>query len=505
MAAGAAVAGSVATSGATATFTPVAPLAAGASVSVAVSTAVKDLAGNPLAALHSWSLATAGAAARSWSSPVPLELADGPAGQPAIAAAMDDAGMAVVQATAVWVQHDGVQTSIYANGLVNGVWQGAALLENDTVVGGASAGGVSAPRVGMGALGRAVTSWVRDNGNASYSIWSYAHDQPAVPTAARPIGGGGTASGPQVAFDHDGHAAFTVWTEYDTGRPPPAYRITQQQYLYSACDQVPNCAWDQTFFGWRGATLVETDAEDTINPQVAGMGQGEAVVVWAKAQGAFGLELWGSTHSRIAGWSPPARINTSANRAEKHGVAAARDGSATAVWIESVAGRRTVYASRLDNAGWSLPLAIDDAAPGQADEPQVVVDANGQALIAWVQLAGGAWTVRSRRCPAGPLSGCAAVASVPGPAGSAELPRLAGTPGGAAVVVWQQVDAAGQRDLYASAYAPGAGWDANATRVDAGPGVAGAQVAIDKGGIATVVWSKPDVAGKPSIYASRYR
>ena len=39
----------------------------------------------------------------------------------------------------------------------------------------------------------------------------------------------------------------------------------------------------------------------------------------------------------------------------------------------------------------------------------------------------------------------------------------------------------------------------------AGPGVSGAQVAIDKGGIATAVWSKPDAAGKPSIYASRYR
>jgi hypothetical protein len=42
-----------------------------------------------------------------------------------------------------------VQPSVYANRLVSGVWQGATLLENDTVVGGASAGGVSAPRVRM--------------------------------------------------------------------------------------------------------------------------------------------------------------------------------------------------------------------------------------------------------------------------------------------------------------------------------------------------------------------
>ncbi len=504
IAAGNAVAGSVAVAGSTATFTPAAPLAAGASYSVAVTTSVKDLAGNPLAAMHTWSFATA-AAARSWTAPVPLELADGIAGQPAIAAAMDDAGMAAVQATAVWVQHDGVQNSIYANRMIGGVWAGATLLENDTVVGGASAGGVSAPKVRMGALGRAVTTWIRDNGNASYSIWAYAHDQPAVPTQARAIGGGGTASDPQVAFDDDGHAAFTVWTEYDSGRPPAAFRITQQQYLYADCDRVVPCAWDQNNFGWRGATLIETDPEDTIAPQVAGFGQGGAVAVWGKAQGASGLELWGSTHNRATGWSPLARINASANRVDKHTVAAAPDGSATAVWIESIAGRRTVLASRLIGAGWSAPLPVDDTTAGQSDEPQVAVDGNGNALITWVQLAGGSWSVRSRRCPAGALSGCAAVRLVAGPAGSVELPRLAGAPNGAAMIVWQQVDSAGQRGLYASAYAAaGDAWDSSATRIDPGPGVSGAQVAIDKGGVATAVWSKPDAAGKQSIYASRY-
>jgi hypothetical protein len=414
--------------------------------------------------------------------------------------------MAAVQATAVWVQHDGVQTSIYANRLVGGVWGGAVLLESDTVVGGASAGGVSAPRVKMGAFGRAVTTWVRDNGDASYSIWAYAHDQPLVPTTARRIGGGGTASDPQVAFDDDGHSAFTVWTEYDVGRPPPAFRITHQQYLYANCDFIVPCAWDQNNFGWRGAILIETDPEDTIAPQVAGFGLEGAVAVWGKAQGGFGLELWGNTHGRVAGWSPPVRISASANRVEKHAVAAAPDGSATAVWIESVAGRRTVLASRLGGAGWSAPTAIDDATAGQADGPQVAVDSHGNALIAWVQLAGGVWSVRSRRCPAGPLSGCAAVQQVAGPAGSAELPRLAGAPNGTAVVVWQQTDGAGQRGVYASAYAAaGDVWDASASRVDPGPGVVGVQVAIDKGGAATAVWSKPDAAGNQSIYASRFR
>ena len=500
------VAGSVSASGVMASFVPAAPLAAGTAYSASISAAVKDAAGNPLATTLAWSFTTATAvASKAWSAPVLLETADGPASQPVVAATREDLPTQTTQATAVWVQHDGTQASIYANRFRDGVWEGAELVENDTAIGNISAGGVSSPRVAMGAFGRAVITWIHDDGNAGYSIWGTVHDQIFPGVDARQLSFGSNASDPQLSFDGTGHEVFNVWTQYDAGRPPPAYRITQRQFLFVPCESFLPCAWDPLDVGWRSTTLIETDPNDAIAPQVSGFGSSGAVVVWGKAQGLFGLELWANTHSGAGGWASPVRVNPgSANRAEQPAVAAAFDGSAISVWIESVAGRKTVFASQLSGAAWSMPQSFDDASAGQADAPQLVVDANGNSLIVWVQLVGGAWDLYARRCPPGPLSGCSAPRRIGNLSGSAALPRIAGAPNGDAIVVWQQTDAAGQRSIYASNYTAAAGsWSAGPALIDTGAG--GAQVAVDKRGIGTVVWSKFDAAGKSNIYASRFR
>lgn len=505
-AAGAPLAGSVSASGVMASFVPAAPLAAGTVYTASVSAAVKDAAGNPLASALAWSFTTAAAVvSRVWSAPVLLETADGPASQPVVAATTEDLPTLTAQATAVWVQHDGTQASIYANRFRDGVWQGAELVENDTAIGNISAGGVGSPRVAMGAFGRAVITWIHDDGNAGYSIWGNVYDGIFPGVDARQLTFGGNASDPQLSFDGAGHEVFTVWTQYDAGRLPASYRITQRQFLFVPCESFVPCVWDPLDVGWRSTTLIETHPYDAITPQVSGFGTSGAVAVWSKAQGLFGLELWANTHTRAGGWASAVRVNPgSGNRAEQPAVAAAFDGSAIAVWIESVAGRKTVFASRLSSTGWSAPQTFDDASASQADVPQLVVDGNGNTLIVWLQLGGGTWNLYARRCPAGALSGCSAPEKIESLAGNSELPRIAGAPNGDAIVVWQQADAAGQRSIHASNYSAAAGsWSASPALIDVGAG--GAQVAIDKRGIGTVVWSKFDAAGKSNIYASRFR
>ena len=494
-AAGAAVAGSVSAGGNTATFTPAAALAAGTTYTASVSTAAKDVAGNSLVAAHAWSFTTAaGGVVRAWSTPVLLEAADGAARLPAIAATAEDLPSGAVQATAVWVQ-DG---SVYVNRYQGGAWTGAELVENEAVE-------ATSPRVAMGAMGRAVITW-GFGFNGVYSVWGNVYD-PIPPSSTKPLAFsssyarqlsvGGNANSPQVAFDASGYTSFSVWTQYVPDRQPAAYRPAQQQYLFVPCDVIPNCFWTEGDLGWRSTTLLDIGGGEGSQPQVAGYGSGGAVAVWRKYQAG----VWASTHSKAAGWAAPVQVATG-GAAELMKVAAAADGSAAiALWIDNATSPATLFASRLSGTAWSAPIALDNPGGGSSDEPQVVIDASGNAMLVWLQ--GG--SVYARRCPAAALSDCGAPVLIEQSSEGAKFPRLAGAPNGDAVVAWREAAASGAAPrIHANHYvAASASWGASAALVgDASNFNEGPEVAMDKRGKATLVWAK-DEAGKTNIYASR--
>lgn len=496
-AAGAAVAGSVSASGSTATFTPSAPLAAGTVYSATVSTAAKDVAGNPLAVAGHWTFTTlAAVTTTAWSTPERLDSLEGFASTPAVAATAENVQTGAAQATAVWVQEGAdFEMSVYASRRRLGVWEPAVLLENESHPGtGTSA---MTPQVVMGAFGRAIVTWTY-GGNGSYAIWGNAIDDAAPSANARPLSAGGNASASQLSIDSDGHDVFTVWNQYDSSRSPAAYRVGQQQYLYVPCEFTLPCAWNPADFGWRTSSFVELNSSDADTPQVSAWGSGNAVAVWPQ----FAAGVWANTHTTAGGWATPVQINPGGGGLSPM-VAAAADGSAVAVWIDNVASRRTLMASRLSGAGWSAALAIDDPAGGTADNPQVVVDAGGNTMIAWTQGSVGSGTLYARRCPSGPLASCGAPVQIGGLTGGATAPSLATAPNGDAIVVWTQGDRAGTMRVLANHYAvASAGWLAAPLQLD-GDRSTTPRVSIDKRGTATAVWAK-DITGKTHIFASRY-
>ncbi|MEO5881772.1 MAG: Ig-like domain-containing protein [Caldimonas sp.] len=497
-AAGVPVPAAVSASGSTATLTPNAALAPGVVYTATVSTAAKDLAGNPLAAAFAWSFTTAASVvAQGWSLPVLLEGADGAARTPAVAATADTTATGAAQATAVWVQ-DG---SVYMNRYQGGAWQLATLVENEATE-------ATGPSVAMGKLGRTAIAWGYGF-NGVYSVWGNVVD-PIPPGGAgqdttfarenaRRISAGGNASSAHIAFGGGGYDAFAVWTEYISDRQPAAYHPVQQPYWFVPCDLILPCAWKSEDFGWRPpSTLLEVGGSDGSDPKVAAFDSG-AISAWRKYQAG----VWSSVFTKAGGWTAPVQVTPgSTQQADKVVVAGAVDGSAAVVlWLDNASSRTTVMASRWSGSQWSAPVVVDVVAGGSSDDPQVVLDALGNAVIAWQQ--GG--RIKARRCPAGPLTGCGAPTPLENSSGDAGFPRLAGAPNGDAVVVWRDTAAVGgAHRIYANRYLAGTGaWDAGPALLGDGSSFnEGPDVAMDPRGKATAVWSR-DEAGKTNVYASR--
>ena len=59
-------------------------------------------------------------------------------------------------------------------------------------------------------------------------------------------------------------------------------------------------------------------------------------------------------------------------------------GDAIALWVQDIPGRRGIWASRLDSAllAWGAAVSLD-AGTGQVDDPDVAMDAMGNAIAVW--------------------------------------------------------------------------------------------------------------------------
>jgi hypothetical protein len=100
------------------------------------------------------------------------------------------------------------------------------------------------------------------------NIWANRYDNSASWGKAELIEtNSGNADYPDVSFDPEGNA-IAVWQQHDG----VDFSIWANRYDRDK--------------GWRGAELVEKDAGNAINPQVAVDKDGNAIVVWQQHDGA---------------------------------------------------------------------------------------------------------------------------------------------------------------------------------------------------------------------------
>jgi hypothetical protein len=256
--------------------------------------------------------------------------------------------------------------------------------------------------------------------------------------------------------------------------------------------------------GWQVATLIETDnAGQAFSPQVAVDGGGNAVAVWQQSDGAR-YNIWANRYVAGSGWGIAALIESdNAGNAQDPQVAVDASGTAVAVWQQSDGARYNVWANRyVAGWGWGTATLIETDNAGDAQYPQVAADASGNAMAVWSQYDGARNNIWANRYVAGSGWGTAALIETDN-AGNAFDPQVAVDGSGNAVAVWYQHD--GTRfNVWANRFVSGSGWGTAALiETDNAGNAAGTQVAVDGTGNAVAVWRQWD-GTRYNIWANLY-
>jgi hypothetical protein len=324
------------------------------------------------------------------------------------------------------------------------------------------------PRVAMGADGAALVVWQR-NGRVEARARSPAGVWGPVETLSE-AGEQVRALSHQVAMGA-GSDALVVWERFDgtTGRTKalrararsaaglfgPIERISPRDELASQ-PQVATDADGNALVAWKGSngtdSLIQARArsaagvwgrtktlsepgQDARSPQVAIDGDGNAVIFWSRSDG-MNTRVQARARSATGIWGVVEALSEAGQSAALERVAMNADGTALIVW--SSGGQ--IQARTRSTAGVLGPVqTLSTARPGAAFNPQVAIDASGNAVIVW-QIEGPTsrpWLYRlqaralSAAGELGPVQTLTEVGEQP-----AQDPHVAMSADGAALVIW---------------------------------------------------------------------
>ncbi len=213
--------------------------------------------------------------------------------------------------------------------------------------------------------------------------------------------GAGEAEAPQVGFDGAGNG-IAVWT-FVTRDPitgNPTTEIWSNRYTRAS--------------GWasplRLAQVVDGGVEDL---RLGVLASGEAVAAWAQSIG-WNSDLYSTSYTPGAGWSPPALMEQQAAEAQSLRLAFTPSGAGFAVWLQKTgpSGTEDVWASRYAaGSGWSTPALIELRDDGAGD-PSIAASADGTAIAVWGQSDGDSALRMNRYVPGTGWTGDSTITAV---------------------------------------------------------------------------------------------
>ncbi len=221
-------------------------------------------------------------------------------------------------------------------------------------------------------------------------------------------------------------------------------------------------------------------------PQVAVDPAGDAVAVWARSNGANTIV---QSAARPAGgaWGAPLDLSAAGQNARNPQVSVDAVGDAVAVWARYDGSNTIVEVASASPGGAWQPAQALSAAGQSAESPQVAVDPAGDAVAVWARSNGTNTIVQSAARPAGGAWGAPHDLSAAGQ--NAESPQVAVDQAGDAVAVWARYDGSNTIVEVASA-SPGGAWQPAQALSAAGQSAESPQVAVDPAGDAVAVWAR---------------
>jgi hypothetical protein len=194
-------------------------------------------------------------------------------------------------------------------------------------------------------------------------------------------------------------------------------------------------------------------------------------------------------------WQLPAQtLSDPGQDATENDVAVSPGGNAVAVWTRFDGSFNRVEAAFRLGGGTFGAVQTLSAAGQNASEPQVAMDAQGNAIAVWSRFDGTALRVQAAYAPSGGPFG--AVQTVSSALREGFGPRVAMSDAGEAIAVWSHLNNAGSYIAQASIRPPGSGssfgsaQDLSATGADAFD----VQVDVAPDGNALAAWYRPDAS-----------
>ncbi len=242
---------------------------------------------------------------------------------------------------------------------------------------------------------------------------------------------------------------------------------------------------------------------------------GNAILLFLSRDDQLRERIFTSRYTPAGGWSSPILLESNAVGILEYQLAMdPTSGKAMAVWQQlTTVGAYDIWARPFDPAsGWGAATAIDNTA-GSAGAPTIGVDAQGNAVAIWPQIAAplsGEINLYANRYVAG--SGWETAQLIETSNRLPQNPALYVAPNGNALAIWNGGNSSADAGIWTNQYTSGSGWGTASglvvRSVVGADDLSGGRITGDANGNATLVYSQLEIETGQitnTIYAKRYQ